>query len=207
MGARDDLLAIPDEVLRSGQIAQAVLVHMDFQGAPKRWWSGFGDLVTVDDDGQKTWQGLGDLISISPISSTYQVSAEQVTFDLAATPEMLGLALAAKSRVRERAVTIYLQLFANARMAAFTPSGSELMTGDPIGIPMAIYSGLMMRMPWSASGSTERRIRLECEGLFFRRNAPPRGRWTDSDQKARYIGDRGFERLPIYVNYEMGWRS
>lgn len=203
MGAREDLLAIPDEVLRSGQIAQAVLVHMDFQGAPKRWWTGFGDLEVAG----QTWQGLGDLISISPISSTYQVSAEQVTFELAATPEMLGLALAAKSRVRERAVTIYLQLFANARMAAFTAGGSEMLTGDPIGSPMALYSGLMMRMPWSASGSTERRIRLECEGLFFRRNAPPRGRWTDSDQKARYPGDRGFERLPIYVNYETGWRS
>lgn len=203
MGAREDLLAIPDEVLRSGQIAQAVLVHMDFQGAPKRWWTGFGDLEVAG----QTWQGLGDLISISPISSTYQVSAEQVTFDLAATPEMLGLALAAKSRVRERAVTIYLQLFANARMAAFTAGGGEILTGDPIGSPMALYSGLMMRMPWSASGSTERRIRLESEGLFFRRNAPPRGRWTDSDQKARYPGDRGFERLPIYVNYETGWRS
>lgn len=203
MGAREDLLAIPDEVLRSGQIAQAVLVHMDFQGAPKRWWTGFGDLEVAG----QTWQGLGDLISISSISSTYQVSAEQVTFDIAATPEMLGLALAAKSRVRERAVTIYLQLFANARMAAFTPGGGEILTGDPIGSPMALYSGLMMRMPWSASGSTERRIRLECEGLFFRRNAPPRGRWTDSDQKARYPGDRGFERLPIYVNYETHWRS
>ena len=203
MAARDDLLAIPDDVLRSGQIAQAVLVHMDFQGAPKRWWSGFGDLEVAG----QTWQGLGDLISISPISSTYQVSAEQVTFELAATPEILGLALAAKARVRERAVTIYLQMFANVRMAAFTPGGGEILTGDPIGSPMALYSGLMMRMPWSASGSTERRIRLECEGLFFRRNAPPRGRWTDSDQKARYPGDRGFERLPIYVNYETRWQS
>lgn len=200
MGARDDLLAIPDEVLRSGQIAQAALVHMDFQGAPKRWWTGFGDLVV---SGQ-TWQGLGDLISISPISSSYQVSAEQVTFEVAATPEMLGLALAAKSRVRNRDVTIYLQLFANARMASFTAGGGELMTGDPIGSPMALYSGLMMRMPWSASAN-QRTIRVECEGLFFRRNAPPRGRWTDSDQKARYPGDRGFERLPIYVNYETGW--
>ncbi|AWX94004.1 hypothetical protein DPM13_16425 [Paracoccus mutanolyticus] len=82
MGAREDLLAIPDEVLRSGQIAQAVLVHMDFQGAPKRWWTGFGDLEVAG----QTWQGLGDLISISPISSTYQVSAEQVTFDHSAAP-------------------------------------------------------------------------------------------------------------------------
>ena len=122
MGAREDLLAIPDEVLRSGQIAQAVLVHMDFQGAPKRWWTGFGDLEVAG----QTWQGLGDLISISSISSTYQVSAEQVTFELAATPEMLGLALAAKARVRERAVTIYLQLFANARMTRRSSSGRRM---------------------------------------------------------------------------------
>ncbi|WP_189654898.1 hypothetical protein [Paracoccus mutanolyticus] len=45
-----------------------------------------------------------------------------MTFELAATPEMLGLALAAKTRVREPA--IYLQLFANARMAAFKPTAA-----------------------------------------------------------------------------------
>lgn len=196
MAARDDLLAIPDEVLRSGKIGQAVLVHMDFRNAPKRWWTGFGDL----DANGYTWQGLGDLISISPISSTYQVSAEQVTFEVAATPEMLGLALAAKSRVRDRAVTVYLQLFAMEDVGP-TPHG------QPIGAPMALYSGTMQRMPWEASGPTQRRISIECEGLFFRRNAAPRGRWTDSDQKARYPGDRGLERLPLYVNYETRWQT
>lgn len=204
MGAREDLLAIPDEVLRSGRIGQAVLVHMDFLDAPKRWWTGFGDLSV---NGQ-TWQGLGDLINVSPISSAYQVSAEQVTFEVAATPEMLGLALAAKSRVRDRPVTVYLQLFANVTMAAFTPGGGEIASGDPVGSPMALYSGTMQRMPWAASGPTQRTIRVECEGLFFRRNAAPRGRWTDSDQKARYPGDRGLERLPLYANgYETKWRG
>lgn len=196
MGAREDLLAIPDDVLRSGRIAQAVLVHMDFRAAPKRWWTGFGDMQVAG----HTWQGLGDLIAISPISSSYQVSAEQVTFEVAATPEMLALALAAKDRVRDRAVTISLQLFVmeDAEGAA---------RGQPIGSPMALYSGTMQRMPWSASGPSQRMIRIECEGQFFRRNAAPRGRWTDADQKARYPGDKGLERLPLYVNYETRWRG
>lgn len=197
MGAREDLLAIPDEVLRSGRIGQAVLVHMDFRDSPKRWWTGFGDLEVNG----HLWQGLGDLITISPISSSYQVSAEQVTFEVAATPEMLALALAAKDRVRDRSVTVYLQLFAME-----DAEGAE--RGQPIGSPMALYSGTMTKMPWAKTGPTQRAIRIECEGMFFRRNAAPRGRWTDSDQKARYPGDKGFERLPLYSNsYEVKWRG
>lgn len=190
MAARDDLLAIPDETLRNGSIGQAVLVHMDFRDTPKRWWTGWGD---IEVNGH-IWQGLGDLISISPISTTYQVSAEQVTFEVAATSELLGLARNAKTQVRGRSVTIYMQLFTMEPEAA-------------IGSPIALYSGTMERMPWSKVGPTERRLRLECEGNFFRRNAPPRGRWTHSDQKARYPGDRGLERLPVYANgYETRWR-
>lgn len=197
MGARDDLLAIPDEVLRNGHIGQAVLVHMDFLDAPKRWWTGFGDLEVNG----HVWQGIGDLIAISPISSSYQVSAEQVTFEVAATPEMLALALAAKARVRDRSVTVYLQLFA-------MEDAEGVERGQPIGSPMALYSGTMTKMPWAASGPNQRTLRVEAEGMFFRRNAAPRGRWTDSDQKARYPGDRGFERLPLYANsYEVHWRG
>lgn len=191
MGAREDLLAIPDEALRTGKVGHVVLVHMDFLNNPKRWWSGFGDLSL----GGHTWQGVGDLVSMSQITSTYQTSAEQVTFEVAATPEMLGLAMNAKSQVRGRAVNVMMQLY------TMEP---EVARGSPI----SLYSGTMERMPWSASGPTERRLRLECEGLFFRRNAPPRGRWTDSDQKTRYLGDRGFERLPLYsANYESRWRG
>lgn len=201
MTARDDLLAIPDDLLRSGRIAQAVLVHMDFLDAPKRWWTGFGDLEVAG----HRWQGLGDLISISPISTTYQVSAEQVTFELAATPEMLALARAAKGRVRDRPVTIYLQLMA---MDDVVVDADAIQHGQPIGSPLSLYSGTMQRMPWGAEGPNKRTIRVECEGLFFRRNQPPRGRWTDADQKARHPGDRGFERLPLYAgNYETHWRG
>ncbi|MTH76309.1 hypothetical protein [Paracoccus aestuariivivens] len=204
MTARDDLLAIPDEVLRNGSIAQAALVHMDFLDSPQRWWTGFGDL----DVAGHRWKGLGDLIAVSPIASGYSTSARQVDFTVAATPEMLGLALNAKARVRNRDVTVYLQLFANATMAGFTAGGGELMYGDPIGSPMSLYTGTMQRMPYGGTGTTQRRITLETWGIWLKRNAAPRGRWTHADQQARYPGDIGFERLPLYANgYETDWRK
>lgn len=202
MGVRDDLLAIPDEVLRSGRIGQAALVWMDFSGGAKRWWTGFGALETAG----HTWEGLGDLISISPIDTSYDLSAQPLTFTLACTPEMLALALNAKQQVRDRTVMVYNQLFAVEAMASFTPGGDEILRGQPLGSPFVMFSGSMQRMPWRAT-ATERTLTLEAEGLFFRRNAPPRGRWTDADQRARWPGDRGLERLPIYVQYETGWTA
>lgn len=189
MSVRDDLLAIPDETLRRGNIGQAALVFMDFRDTPRRWWTGFGDLSV----GGYTWQGVGDLIEISPIQTAYSLSASSVTFALACTPELLALALDAKARVRDRAVTVSMQLF-------------DMDTKQSLGTPFVMFSGTMQRMPWAADGPEQRTLTVEAEGLFFRRNAPPRGRWTDSDQKARYPGDRGLERLPIYVNHETRWR-
>lgn len=195
MGARDDLLAIPDEVLRSGRIGQAALVHMDFLGSPQRWWTGFGDLTT----GGHTWKGLGDLISISEITTSYDLSARQVTFTLAATTEMVNVALAAKTMVRDRPVTVWMQLFA-------VEEESGVPRGQPLGSPFVMYSGIMTRMPWSATGPDQRTLQVEAEGIFFRRNAPPRGLWTDSDQKARHPGDKGLERLPLYsAGYAPRW--
>ena len=39
MTARADLLAITDERLRNGDIAEAVLCWMDFGSGAKRWWA------------------------------------------------------------------------------------------------------------------------------------------------------------------------
>ena len=196
MGVREDLLAIPDEVLRSGKVGGAALVHMAFRDSPQRWWGGFGDL----DAGGYRWKGLGDLISISPIETSYNLSANPVTFTVAATPEMLANAIRAKDRVRDRDVTVYLQ------MIAVEPIDGGIQRGQPLGAPIPMFVGTMQRMPWSASGPEQRTIQIEAEGLFYRLNAPPRGRWTDADQKARWPGDRGMERMAIYASgYEPKW--
>lgn len=190
MSIRNDILAVPDADLRAGNVAGAALVFMDFLDAPKRWWTGFGDL----DAGGQRWQGTGDFIGISEIDTAYDLSAGQVTFTVAPTPEMLANALNAKSRVRDRAVTVSMQLF------QMQGQGADVQPGQPLGPPFVLFTGTMQRMPWSATGTTQRSLTVEAEGLFFRRNAPPRGRWTDADQKARWPGDRGLERLPLYAS-------
>jgi len=36
MGVRDDLLDIPDDLLRTGRVSEATLVFMDFRDNPRR---------------------------------------------------------------------------------------------------------------------------------------------------------------------------
>lgn len=194
MGARDDLLAIPDEVLRNGTLAEAVLCWMDFATGAKRWWAGFGDLTHAGYD----WQGTGDLITISDLTTDYQMSAEPVTLTVAATTEMLSLARNSKAAVTGRQIIIYSQLFATTTYETAGP-------WQPLGTPFPLFTGTMGPMTYEANGPDERRITLQCEGLWARRNAPPRGLWTDRDQQARYPGDKGAERMPVYTNYETRW--
>lgn len=194
MGARDDLLAIPDELLRNGSIAEAVLVFMDFGTGAKRWWAGFGPLTHAGYD----WEGIGDLISISDLTADYQMSADPVTFALAATAEMMVLCRNAKAQVTGRQVIVYSQLFATTQIDAVGP-------WQALGQPLPLFVGTMGPMTYDADGPTQRRITLQCEGFFARRNAPPRGLWTDRDQQARYSLDRGFERVGIYTDYETRW--
>lgn len=194
MGARDDLLAIPDEMLRNGSIAEAVLVWMDFATGAKRWWAGFGPLTHAGYD----WEGVGDLIAISDLTTDYQMSADPVTFSLAATAEMMTLARNAKVSVTGRQVEVYSQLFATTQI-------DEVGPWQPLGQPMPLFVGTMGPMTYQADGPSQRQITLQCEGFFARRNAPPRGLWTDRDQQARHAGDKGFERLGIYTDYETRW--
>lgn len=194
MGARDDLLAIPDELLRNGSIAEAVLCWMDFATGAKRWWAGFGPLQHAG----HIWDGTGDLISISDLTTDYQMSADPVTLSLAATPEMVAAAIASKTAVRGRQIVIYSQLFATVQVGDTGP-------WQPLGQPMAMFSGTMGPMRRAKRGPGDRQLSLQCEGLWARRNAPPRGLLTDRDQQARAPGDKGLERVGIYTNYEVKW--
>jgi hypothetical protein len=194
MGVRDDLLAIPDADLRSGNVAAAVLVWMDFATGAKRWWSGFGDLTHAG----HTWQGLGDLISISEIGAGFGTDSEGLQFGLAATAEMMALVQAGSTAVRGRQVVVYDQLF------LVNPSDGT-QPWQPMGAPIALFSGTMQPLTYSAKGATERAIQLTAENVFVRRNAPPQGQLTDADQRARSAADRGLERVDLYQNYQTRW--
>jgi hypothetical protein len=194
MGARDDLLAIPDELLRNGSIAEAVLCWMDFSTGAKRWWAGFGDLQHAG----HLWLGTGDAFELSELTSDYQMSAAPVTVSLAATAEMILLTKNSKTAVTGRQIIVYSQLFATTQIDAVGP-------WQPLGSPMALFTGTMAALTYSAQGPQSKMISLQCEGLWTRRNAPPRGLLTDRDQQARHAGDKGLERVGIYTNHQTRW--
>ncbi|WPZ24860.1 hypothetical protein UM399_11870 [Sulfitobacter pontiacus] len=194
MGVRDDLLAIPDELLRTGRVSEATLVFMDFRDNPRRWWTGLGDL----DVAGEIWSGVSDLISISDIETTYAATAQPVSFSLAATEKMIDDTQAAESTVHGRTVAIFGQLF-------YTQADLEHPAWHPVGSPFAHFVGTMEKVSYSFSGLEEGSISLACEGLFYRRTTPPRGLLTDSDQKSRSTGDRGLELVAKYTEYETRW--
>lgn len=194
MGARDDLLAIPDADLRAGDVGEAVLVFMDFATGAKRWWTGFGDL----DHAGYVWQGTGDVISIGEIAASTNLEADALVFSMAATAEMMALVRSASTAVRGRTVQVFSQLF------AVNPHDG-LMPWQPMGPPLSLFTGTMEQMTFTALAATQRQITLSCESYFVRRNAPPRGQWSDADQRARHPGDKGLERVPLYENYSVRW--
>ena len=191
MGVRDDILAIPDEALRTGAVTEGSLVFMDFRDNPQRWWTGAGALYA----GAQTWLGGPELISIDSLVAGYSPTAQPVTFRLPASAELVDLSIEAESTVYGRVVVIYGQMF-----RAQSAEGAW----QTIGSPFAHFSGTMegVRYQFSAESAT---IILTCEGLFHRRAAPPRGLLTDTDQKARNTGDRGAEYAARYLDYQTRW--
>ena len=194
MGARDDLLAIPDTDLRAGNIGEAALVFMDFGTGAKRCWTGYGDL----DQAGHIWQGTGDLISIGEVVASQNLEADALMFSMAATPEMIGLVQGAATAVRGRAVQVFSQMF------VVNPDDGT-MGWQVLGPPLSLFAGTMEQLTYAASGPTQRQIQLTCESYFVRRNAPPRGQWSDRDQNARYPGDKVLERVALYENYTVRW--
>ena len=201
MTVRDDIIAISNDKLRSARIAADYLIFMDFLDAPRRVWTGWGNLEAEG----HTWQGVGDLIGVSEIPASTSATAESVTLTLqGATAEMQELARASKTRVQDRQIIIYQQFF------DVTPDDTDVQPWSPLMPAFAVYSGKMDRMAYSAErdgdANYRRSIELTTYGLFTNRNAPANGRWTDSDQQRRYPGELGCSRMPIYASsYSPTW--
>lgn len=200
MTTRDAILAMPDDKLRNGNISADYLVFMDFLGAPKRWWTGWGN---IEADGHE-WQGIGNMIGMSDIPAAYGPSADQITLTLSgATQEMMTITQEASDRAYGREITVYHQFF------DVNPDDATAQPWTQLGPPFVLYAGRMDQMTFKATksndGDTKRTIELTAEGLFTNRNSPPNGRWSDVDQKRRYPGDSGCDRMHIYTSYSPVW--
>ena len=200
MAIRDDIIAIPDSKIRNAKVASDYLVFMDFADSPKRFWTGWGDLVS----GGNTWQGVGDLISIGQIPASTGATAESLELTLeSATSEMQTRVRASASMVHGREIKIFQQFF------DVTPDDESVQPWSPLLPAYAVYTGFMDQLAYSAErgedGEYSRKVTLSTYGLFTNRNAPANGRWTDADQQRRYAGDLGCSRMPLYAGYSPVW--
>lgn len=173
-------------------IAGTVLVFMDFVDAPRRWWPGFGDLVA----GGQTWQGTGELISVDGLEQPMGTAAPQTTFMLSGVDStIVTLARNSSDKVKGRRVVVYVQFFQLDGTQAWVPLDS----------PAAVWTGKMDQMKYAAQGPASRSVTVTAESLWVNRSRPPFGLYGNTDQIARFPGDRGLEQVSDLVNKTIRW--
>lgn len=178
-----------DPLLDERTLAASFLVFMDFVDTPRRFWLGFGDLVT----GGHTWQGMGGLITIDGLEEDRGTAANAMTFTLSGVdPVHVTLAQQASTRVKGRRVYVYLQFF-------------DVDTQQPVGDPEVVKVATMDQMRYAAEGLGSRTITVTAEGLMAGRNQSPAALYTDRDQNLRFPGDRGLEQVPDLVSKTIRW--
>lgn len=189
--------ATVDAYLEGRSVACSLLVRMEFLNADRRWWMGFGDLITNDGN---TWQGVGDLINVDGLDEDRGTAANSMTFTLSGVDaEIVSLARNASDSVKGRRVSVYLQFF------DITPNDAGVEPWTPLDNPDAIKVGTMEQMRYVADGPSLRQVIVTAEGLWTGRNRPPFALYTDRDQNARFAGDRGLEQVGNLVSKTIRW--
>lgn len=169
------------------------LVLFDFATQPMRVWTGAGKLET----GGADWFGIGALASISGLEQAINGEAPETTFILSGVnSQVVSLARDEwREEALDRLVKVYLQ-FHNAE------DDRPLELFDE---PYAIWSGRMQTPSFELQGTTTRTITVSAESLYTLRSRPPYSQYTDTDQKSRFAGDRGFEFVPSLINKVVTW--
>lgn len=169
------------------------LILFDFDSGPWRVWTGAGRIETAGE----TWLGVGSLVSISALEQATNGEAPAANFSLSGVPgELLTLVRDEfDAEALDRIVTVYLQLHNK-----YDDCALELYDQ-----PFAIWGGRMQTPRFELTGLARRVVGVAIESLFSLRSRPAFSQYTDSDQQARFPGDRGFEFVPTLVNKVVTW--
>jgi hypothetical protein len=103
-----------------------------------------------------------------------------------------------EEEVKGRTVTVFIQFFGAADDA--DPDNQR-----PLDNPYAIWSGRCLKPTFTFGEDGERSVRVSAESLFSLRSRPRYAMYTDSDQRQRFPGDRGFEFAATLVNKVVTW--
>jgi hypothetical protein len=155
-------------------------VEMDFDTAPVRFWTGYGDRTISGD----TYLGSGNLLSITGLDEVNDLSAKSITLQLSGMPTSL-VSLALQEPYQNRECKVYF--------------GTTDTT-----TPIEVFSGLMNVMTIEDSGETSV-ISLTVESKLIRLEKSSNWRYTEGSQKARYPSDTFFNYVSDLQDKTLVW--
>lgn len=175
------------DLAAGGSVAVTRLFQFNFASGTKRFWDGIGPIDIAGNE----WEGAADVISVSGMSWAEGIAASQVTFTLSGTtPELIEAAINSGIEAKRRPCSVYIQ-FLSAR---YTPLDSII----------PVWAGRMDRPVFRGTVDSQQ-ISMQAESLFVERIRAPWGLLTDTDQQARYPGDRGLVFMPSLINKTEDW--
>jgi len=160
-------------------------VEMDFDTAPVRFWTGYGDRTIAGE----TYLGSGNLLSISGLDEVNDLSAKSITLQLSGMPTSL-VSLALQEPYQNRDCKVYF--------------GATNTTNPQTFNEIEVFSGLMNVMTIEDSGETSV-ISLTVDSKLIRLEKSSNWRYTEGSQKARYSSDTFFDYVSDLQDKTLVW--
>ena len=155
-------------------------VELDFDTAPLRLWTGYGDRTI----GVDTYTGSGNLLSVSGLDEVNDLSAKNITLTLSGIPASL-ISIALTEPYQRREVQVY---FGTTDTSA----------------PIEVFSGVMNTMSIEDACDTGT-IVLDVESKLIRLERASNRRYTHENHIARHSGDTFFSFVADLQDKDVIW--
>jgi hypothetical protein len=168
--------------MRGDIVRAALLVEFRFVSGTVRLWEGSGRLRTRDGN---LWDGTAGMGEVSGLGQSVNGSAPSLVLSLSGVDaEFAAKAKGESADYYNRAVVVYLQFFAD----------DWSCLDNPYPITLARMMNLTASKKTDDKGPVYT-VAVTAETPFATRRRPKYGFWTDTDQRQRFPGDRGLERV------------
>ena len=155
-------------------------VELDFDTAPLRLWTGYGDKTIFTN----AYTGAGSLLSVGGLEEASDLSAKNITLTLSGVPQDL-VSLALQEPYQRRSCKVYFG-------TQDTPT------------PIEVFSGLMNTMQIEDSGESSV-ITLSVESKLVRLEKSSDWRYTHENHVSRHSGDLFFAYLASLQDKKFNW--
>jgi len=172
--------------LSQPQVLPFYAVEMDFDSAPVRFWTGYGDRTI----GGETYLGTGNLLSIGGLEEVNDLSAKRITLQLSGVPASL-VSLALQEPYQNRDCKIYF-------------GANDITDPTEVFSVIEVFSGLMDVMTIEDSGDTST-ISLTVESKLVRLEKASNWRYTQGSHQSRYSSDTFFAYVADLQDRDIVW--